>query len=92
MITMSLQGSDIPHRKRRRAKRPAAASRVQRHELPRLQSGPIRLFSYSPCSPPRLPRRSRSDWPSGFPCISTTETSESNLTTFIIKEMCHETF
>lgn len=33
MTTMSLQGSGIPHPKRRRAKRPAAASRVQRHGL-----------------------------------------------------------
>ena len=33
MTTMSLQGSGIPHPKRRRAKRPAVASRVQRHGL-----------------------------------------------------------
>ncbi|HZL27461.1 MAG TPA: hypothetical protein VFC39_13130 [Acidobacteriaceae bacterium] len=40
MITMSLQGSDIPHPKRRRAKRPAAASRGQRHGLTRQPVAP----------------------------------------------------
>jgi hypothetical protein len=49
MITMPLRGSDIPHPKRRRAKRPAAASRVQRHGLTRQ---PV-----APTAATRLPQR-----------------------------------
>jgi hypothetical protein len=49
MTTMSLQGSGIPHPKRRRAKRPAAASRAQRHGLTRQ---PV-----APTAATRLPHR-----------------------------------
>ena len=40
MITMPPQASGIPHPKRRQAKRPAAASRVQRHGLTRQPVAP----------------------------------------------------
>jgi hypothetical protein len=49
MTTMSLQGSGIPNRKRRQAKRPADASRVKHH-------GPARQ-PVSPTAATRLPRR-----------------------------------
>jgi hypothetical protein len=49
MIPMPRQVSDIPHPKRRRAKRPAAASRAQRHDL---TPQPV-----APNAATRLPRR-----------------------------------